>query len=176
MCLRGGLKKNKKKKVKCEHCGVEIDKLNLNRHLKNIHNIDVQEKHINSVHNSQKDHKCEYCQKTFSRLQNLQGHIKRVHHKIKDRKCGTCGKMFSQLRALQKHVKDVHLGLRKCTCNICGREYSKPDSLRMHIKHVHDKIRYVIVFLNTDIDLDLIRILFFVKSISRKNYSMHMAS
>ena len=44
LCIRGGLKDNKRKKVKCEHCGVEIQSKGLNRHLKNVHNIVVEEK------------------------------------------------------------------------------------------------------------------------------------
>ena len=111
MCLRGGLKKKKRRKVKCEHCGVEIDKLNLNRHLKNIHNIDVQEKHINSVHNSQKDYKCDSCGKAFSLAGDLKRHINAVHNGQKDHKCDSCGKEFSSAQNLKKHINSVHNAL-----------------------------------------------------------------
>ena len=36
-------------------------------------------KHINAVHNGQKDHKCDSCRKAFSQSGNLKTHINSVH-------------------------------------------------------------------------------------------------
>ena len=43
-------------------------------------------RHINSVHNGQKDHKCESCGKLFSVARNLKRHINAVHNGQKDHK------------------------------------------------------------------------------------------
>ena len=92
LCIRGGLKTNKRKKVKCKHCGVEIQSKGLNRHLKNVHNIIVEEKlqvdkkkSVPAVHNGQKDHKCNSCGKALSTAQNLKTHINLVHNRQKER-------------------------------------------------------------------------------------------
>ena len=42
------------------------------------------ERHKNSVHNGQKDHKCDSCGKAFSRPGHLKKHIKAVHDNKSD--------------------------------------------------------------------------------------------
>ena len=66
--------------------------------------------HINSVHNGQKDHKCESGGKSFSRAENLKRHIHTVHYGHKDYKCESCGKAFSETRGLKTHIHSVHEG------------------------------------------------------------------
>ena len=66
--------------------------------------------HINAVHNSQKDHKCESCGNTFSQAGHLKTHINSVHNGQKDHKCDSCGKAFSKASKLKKHVMAVHNG------------------------------------------------------------------
>ena len=125
--------------IKCEHCGAEIRKSSMGRHLKDVHNIISEHFKIGWP---TKPAKCDYCQKDFFGKQGLKTHIKSVHKQIKE-KCGTCGKLFASPNVLRVHIKQVHLQLSRIKCHLCGKVYSKPEALRMHIKHVHDKIRYV---------------------------------
>ena len=64
--------------------------------------------HINSVHNGQKDHKCDSCEKSFSSSGYLKKHINSVHNGQKDHKCDSCGKVFSQAGDLKAHINAVH--------------------------------------------------------------------
>ena len=65
-------------------------------------------RHINSVHNGQKDHKCDSCGKAFSRAGHLKRHIDSVHNGQKDHKCDSCGNAFSQAGNLKTHIDSVH--------------------------------------------------------------------
>ena len=67
-------------------------------------------RHINSIHNKQKDHKCDTCEKTFSQAGYLKTHINSVHNGIKDHDCDSCGKAFSLAHNLKKHINVVHNG------------------------------------------------------------------
>ena len=49
-------------------------------------------RHINGVHNGQKDHKCDYCGKTYSQAGDLKRHINLVHNGQKDHKCALAPK------------------------------------------------------------------------------------
>ena len=51
-------------------------------------------KHIHTIHEGNKDHKCESCTKTFSLEENLKRHIYTIHEGHKDYKCESCGKFF----------------------------------------------------------------------------------
>ena len=52
--------------------------------------------HIDSVHNWQKDYKCNSCVKSFSQAGNMKTHIDSVHNGQKYHKCESCGKAFSK--------------------------------------------------------------------------------
>ena len=94
-------------------------------------------KHIYSVHEGQKDHKCESCEKSFSRAQTLKRHIHTVHEGHKDYKCESCGKSFSQAGYLKTHIHTVHEGHKNCKCEYCSRSFSHAGELKRHIHTVH---------------------------------------
>ena len=56
-----------------------------------------------------KDHKCDSCEKAFSRVGYLKRHIV-VHNGQKDHKCDSCGKAFSRAGNLKIHIYAVHIG------------------------------------------------------------------
>ena len=47
---------------------------------------------------------------------NLMKHIKTVHEGHKDHKCESCGKSFSEAGALKKHIHTTHKRLRDHKC------------------------------------------------------------
>ena len=48
--------------------------------------------------------------KAFSKAAHLKRHINSVHNGQKDHKCDSCGKAFSKASKLKKHVMAVHNG------------------------------------------------------------------
>ena len=63
---------------------------------------------IDSVHEGEKEHKCESCGKLFSRAEHLKRHINAVHEGNQDHKCEFCLKSFSQAGYLKKHIHTIH--------------------------------------------------------------------
>ena len=56
-----------------------------------------------TVHDKQKNYKCEICGKKFGLKTNLNTHVKTVHEKQRNYKCKLCGKGFGF-----KHVLNTH--------------------------------------------------------------------
>ena len=94
--------------------------------------------HIDSVHNCQKDHKCNSCGKSFSQAENLKKHINSVHNGQKDNKCETCGKAFSDAGKSKRHINAVHKGQKDHKCDSCGKSFTEAGSLKKHINSVHN--------------------------------------
>ena len=67
-------------------------------------------RHIHSVHEDRKDHKCESCNKSFSQAGDLKRHYHIVHEGHKDHKCEYCVKSFSCSSNLNKHIHKIHGG------------------------------------------------------------------
>ena len=57
-----------------------------------------------------KDHRCDSCDKSFSRLYTLEKHLHTVHDGFNDHKCEFCGKSFTQAPSLKKHICKIHNG------------------------------------------------------------------
>ena len=62
-------------------------------------------KHIPTVHEDHKDHKCESSGKLFSQTGDLKKHINTIHS---EDKCESCVKSFSDEQNLKKHTHTVH--------------------------------------------------------------------
>ena len=73
----------------------------------NSHDCFKQSHHCQSTINS--IHKCESCgNKSFSTAGGLQRHINTVHEGQKDFKCSYCGKIYTHATQLKTHIKNVH--------------------------------------------------------------------
>ena len=118
---------------KCDFCGKSFSRKYIN-------------KHIRTVHEGQKDHKCKSCGELFTRPESLKRHIHNIHEGRKDYKCELCGRSFSQSGIMKVHMK-THEGqteikqyeelIRDWKCEHCSKSYSRADHLRSHIKTVH---------------------------------------
>ena len=60
------------------------------------------------IHEGQKDHKCEFCDESFSIAGSLKTHIKRIHDIHKDQNCDICSKSFATKSNLMNHMKRAH--------------------------------------------------------------------
>ena len=75
-------------------------------------------KHIEVVHEKQRNHKCQHCNKTFTESGGLKRHIKSIHVKIKNQKCDRCDKTFDRKHQLHRHLAS-HENLKYHKCASC---------------------------------------------------------
>ena len=122
-------------KTECPICKAILDKTGMKRHLK-------------TVHEGRKDHKCERCGKEYTEKKSLRAHIKREHDNVRDEQCNQCGKLFFTKEVLKKHIKNihnkdqnpsrVHEGIVKhFECEFCGKVLNSKNSIQTHVKAVH---------------------------------------
>ena len=114
----------KLKPFKCQYCEHTSGyKQALQKHIKNVHsnftNKCVEcgnmfstkytlQKHMNTVHMKLKPYKCQYCDYTSGKGNNVTLHENAVHLKIRY-KCEHCESSYSQKCWLKNHVKKNHL-------------------------------------------------------------------
>ena len=96
------------------------------------------ETHLHTVHDGIKNHKCESCGKNFFPKSAMNRHIYTVHQGHKDYKCESCGKSFSEAGKLKRHIHIVHEGHKDHKCESCGKSFSEAGKLKRHIHTVHE--------------------------------------
>ena len=98
--------------------------------------------HKSRVHGNQIEEKrylCEFCQKPFSRKDNMKNHIKAVHNAIKDLYCDKCPLAFSRVDNLKKHLLTVHEETQSNMCDICGKAFNRSQDMISHIRNTHEQ-------------------------------------
>jgi uncharacterized Zn-finger protein len=109
--------------------------------------------------------KCHTCNRTFSRLFDLQVHIKTVHLKLKRYKCTICNYACYFRTKLNWHVATIHgkqadletvenldvkeqvcqnvdpSKINKSQCHICKRIFAGEFGVRTHIRAVHSQVK-----------------------------------
>ena len=65
-------------------------------------------KHVQVILADYKDHKCNFCNKSFSQEGSLKMHIHLIHENDNYYRCETCDKSFSNARNLKRHIHTVH--------------------------------------------------------------------
>lgn len=88
------------------------------------------------THTNEKPHKCEKCEKSFSRAENLKIHS-RSHSGEKPYVCPVpgCNKAYSNSSDRFKHTR-THQVEKPYKCKVpgCPKRYTDPSSLRKHVK------------------------------------------
>jgi uncharacterized Zn-finger protein len=89
----------------------------------------------------QKEFKCEYCAKVYTKRYNLQSHLL-SHSAARPHQCGTCGKGFARLNDYRRHL-NRHTGETSHACRGvlkngqhwgCGKSFARADILGNHHK------------------------------------------
>ena len=70
------------------------------------HDFDVKEEE--KTLDNTNSYECDFCDKTFSRPENVTRHIRTVHEGKKPFKCEECGRNFTEKRNLEHHNESYH--------------------------------------------------------------------
>ena len=86
----------------------------------------------------QKEHKCNFCDESFSQEGSLDMHIRLIHEDDKDYKCKSCSKSFLHATSLKRHILKVHEGYKDYTCEPCEKSFSLSKHLKGHIHIIQE--------------------------------------
>ena len=116
--------------VKCYKCCLKFEtKDQLNNHIEKIH--------------FQESFKCDCCEKSFAKKENLLRH--QSDHKSSDFmrcdfKCDKCDSVFRWKTSFQRHMKEIYNANKtvKNVCTLCDKECCTTKLLKAHMKLKHE--------------------------------------
>ena len=106
--------------VRCPECGKKLKQRSYRSHLR--------------THLGEKQFKCDLCNDTFTRKNDVKRHKKLIHEKPRDHQCQKCEKYFLTQENLRTHEL-THLS--ELRCRECGHGFGKLKYYEDHIKFVH---------------------------------------
>ena len=111
-------------RLECERCPVWFDsESELKIHIEMCHSLET--------------FKCDRCEKSFSRKDNLERHS-RVNHKVSEKnyifKCPICASTFRKKSSFQRHRGDHTRYPLQFSCEDCPDKFFPDEALRMHIE------------------------------------------
>ena len=126
---------------------IPLSESTLKHYLKDNYKTVNSNLNINSVHEAQRNHKCDQCEKSYSRLSHLIRHRRTAHEGLKinprQYKCDKCEYASGYLSNLKKHINRVHIheGNSMRSCNMCDKTFSSFKYLRRHVKRIHEGLK-----------------------------------
>ncbi|KAL7292475.1 hypothetical protein TKK_0014051 [Trichogramma kaykai] len=99
-------------------------------------------KHFRLMHTIERPFECEICKKKFEKEAALTKHVNFVHINRKIHKCDICSKQFTTNCSLRKHQDTRHFQIRKYECELCQKNFTQKGVLNKHIKDSHGQITH----------------------------------
>ena len=104
----------------------------------NNHDFDVKQEE--KTFDNTKTYECDFCDKKFSRPENVTRHIKSVHEGKKPYTCEECGRNFTEKRNLEHHNESYHAPRNlKCEMGCQNLKFATNKQLKYHMLSVHEK-------------------------------------
>ena len=89
--------------------------------------------------NSVKSQVCPLCCKTFASHAYMRRHMLTIHEDRRPHKCTQCGKAFRDVSRLNLHSR-THTGEKPYICSVCGKGFSQSGNLKTHLRtHTGEK-------------------------------------
>ena len=116
---------------------------------KNLHKCDQCDKvytkksYLNThkmTHTGERPYKCDQCEKTFRFKYDLERH-NLTHTGEKPYQCDQCDKSFTQGSTLKAHLR-THTGEKPYQCGVCGTKFRQGSILRGHMRTHTDESPY----------------------------------
>ncbi|XP_050676688.1 zinc finger and BTB domain-containing protein 17-like isoform X11 [Leptidea sinapis] len=141
---------------KCWHCGERFSGHRRKQlHMQDVHGIpmpvkekvlckicnkyypdkNVYNKHMRRVHLVEKNHKCNFCEKEFFVVKELNQHLV-THTGEKNFQCYYCMKAFGRKSTLREHIRR-HVNDKRFSCDNCGQRFTQKCSWRSHMLAKH---------------------------------------
>ena len=100
------------------------------------------DKHLASIHeDSEKSHKCDYCDASYENIKYLKRHMGLVH-KVRNNfveKCEKCDYSTHRPENMRRHISAVHEGKKPYQCENCDKSFKEKRSLENHIINSHEE-------------------------------------
>ena len=104
----------------------------------NNHDFDVKQEE--KTFDNTKTYECDFCDKKFSRPENVTRHIKSVHEGKKPYTCEECGRNFTEKRNLEHHNESYHAPRNlKCEMGCEDLKFATNKQMKYHMMSVHEK-------------------------------------
>ena len=114
-------------KFRCIPCKRNFTaKTSLDRHIKTLH-LDKFKKHV-----------CKSCKLEFSTRPKLVKH-QQIHDTEKEHECEYCSKRFASKSYVKEHIDSKHLNRKKFSCEICDEKFTQKGSLKRHQMTKHQE-------------------------------------
>ena len=103
-----------------------------------------------SVHEKKKPFRCEICDNSYSRKDNMTQHVLTVHEN-KNIKCRICDKRFTTKQTMKIHDASIHKEMKPYKCEICNYSCSAKGSMKIIFyqfirKRNHRNVKFVTTF------------------------------